>query len=75
MKDLDNHTVLEIINMIECQREDLRAMFQQTRPCEPRDSQWIFKNESVSYGADTALRHLSDYLQEYIEGQVSQVEQ
>ena len=71
---MDTTTVLTIIKMIENQRADIRAMIDGTRPGELRDSQWIFKCEKVGYGADTALRHLAYHLQDYIEGQVSAME-
>ena len=54
---MDTTTVTAIIEMIENKREDLRGMFEETRPRELKDSQWVFKNDYVKYGADTALRH------------------
>lgn len=74
INNMDTTTVLAIIEMIENQRSDIRAMINETRPWELRDSQWIFKCEKVGYGADTALRNLAYHLQEYIEYQVNQAE-
>ena len=54
---MDATTITAIIEMIENKREDLRAMFEGTRPRELKDCQWVFKSDEVKYGADTALRH------------------
>jgi len=59
MKNLDSHTVLELIKMIEVRisyMEDLGI-------CDQYD-----------YGAFHTLHDLRDHLQDYIEGLVSQVE-
>jgi len=74
MKQLDTHTVLEILKMIDDKRIDLRAMFEDTRPREFRDGQWVFKNDYVKYGAETALRHLYYEIQSCIEEELNVVE-
>ena len=67
MKKLDTDTLLEIIKRIDDQRTDLTAMFEETRPRELRDCQWVFKNDYVKYGAETALRHLYYELQSLLD--------
>ena len=72
MKNLDNHTVLEIISMID-------ARIKQFAVRNDEDPMYYGADNTgkmfIAYGAEESLRQLSDYLQEYIEGQVSQVEQ
>jgi len=68
---LDTQTVLEIIKMIENQQADTTALFEGTREPELRDSDWVFKNEFVHYGAHKALDLLCWYLQGYIEEQLN----
>lgn len=71
---MDTTTVLEIIKMIENQQDDIRGMIKKTRPFQLTDSQWVFKDDMVLYGADTALRHLACHLQNYIEAQLNAAE-
>ena len=68
---MDTQTVLNIIKMIENQQDDIRGMIKKTRPFQPWDSQWVFKDDMVLYGAETALHHLSCHLQDYIEAQLN----
>ena len=73
MKKLDKETVLEIIKMVDEHSDDIRAMINETRPWELRDSQWIFKDEKVGYGAEMALRHLTYMLIDSIDMTVQEV--
>lgn len=67
MKNLDMDTVLEIIKMID------RRVFILNMECNQKDLEY----EKLKHfeGYISALEDISEHLQEYIEGQLRQVEQ